>query len=67
MEEVLEGGNVVGTLEFAVQLDFFVSEYASELILRLRLLSALTLVLAEQLEAAELLQVIEVKGFLLGL
>lgn len=60
MEEVLEDGDVVGAVQFSVQLDLLVAEYASQLVLRLRLLPALALVLAEELKTAQLLQVIQV-------
>ena len=60
MEEVLEDGDIVGAVQFSVQLDLLVAEYASQLVLRLRLLPALALVLAEELKTAQLLQVIQV-------
>ena len=60
MEEVLEDCDVVGAVQFSVQLDLLVAEYASQLVLRLRLLPALALVLAEELKTAQLLQVIQV-------
>ena len=60
MEEVLEDGDVIGAVQFSVQLDLLVAEYASQLVLRLRLLPALALVLAEELKTAQLLQVIQV-------
>ena len=61
MQEVLEDGDVVWTVELSVQLDFFVAEYTAELVLLgLWFFPALGLVLAEELKAAELLQVIEV-------
>lgn len=46
MQEVLEDGDVVGTMEFSVQLDFLVSEDAAKFVLGLGLLSTLALVLA---------------------
>lgn len=68
MEEVLKDGDVVWIVQLTVQFDLFVAEYAAELVLLgLGFVPALGLVLAEELKTAELLQVIEVEGLLLGL
>lgn len=68
MEEVLEDGDVVWIVQLTVQFDLFVAEYAAEFVLLgLGFVPALGLVLAEELKTAELLQVIEVEGLLLGL
>ena len=68
VQEVLKDGDVVGALQFSIQLDFFVAEDTAEFVLLgLWLVPSLALVLAEELKIAEFLQVIEVQCLLLGL
>lgn len=68
VQEVLEDSDVVWIVELSIQLDLFVAEDTAEFVLLwLRFVPALRLVLAEELKAAEFLQVIEIQGLLLGL